>query len=136
VLVDTTETPGMTTRTNDRPADPGAVTGLMLGLFGYLLALVAFGYEGLFTGNADAATQLAAGLTAAYLVASVASLTGLIAVLRNRGRHPRLAAGLVAGMTLGIVLLVLLSVRIFGLMDDVSSTCPCEPIIDQVRISE
>ena len=71
----------------------------------------------------------------AYLVASVASLTGLIAVLRRRVRQPRMAVGLVAGMAIGIALLILLSVRIFDLMDDVASTCPCEPIIDQVRIS-
>jgi len=39
-------------------------------------------------------------------------------------------------MAVGIVLIVLLSVRVFGLMGDVASTCPCEPIVDQVRSSQ
>jgi uncharacterized membrane protein YkvI len=107
----------------------------MLGLFGYLVALVAFGYEGLFTGGADAHDQLAAGMAVAYMVALVASVAVPVAVLRMRQRRRRLAAGLLGGMAVGIVLLVLLSVRIFDLMDDVASTCPCEPIVDQVRFS-
>jgi hypothetical protein len=35
-----------------------------------------------------------------------------------------------------VVLLVLLSVRIFDLMAGAASTCPCEPIIDQVRFPD
>ncbi|MDX6654920.1 MAG: hypothetical protein QOH18_1859 [Solirubrobacterales bacterium] len=107
----------------------------MLGLFGYLVALVAFGYEGLFTGGADAHDQFAGGMAAAYMVALVASVAVPVAVLRMRQRSRRVAAGLLGGMAVGIVLLVLLSVRIFDLMDDVASTCPCEPIVDQVRFS-
>jgi hypothetical protein len=54
----------------------------MLGLFGYVVAVVAFGYVGIFAGGADAADQLGAGLSAAYLVALVASVAVLVAVLR------------------------------------------------------
>jgi predicted Co/Zn/Cd cation transporter (cation efflux family) len=114
------------------PAGSTVVTGFMLGLFGYLAALVVFGYVGLFTGDEDAGDQLAAGLAAAYAIALVATVTALVAVLRRR-RRPRTAVGLLAGMAVGIALLVLLTVRIVGLMDEVASTCPCEPIIDQIR---
>ncbi|MFR9781069.1 hypothetical protein ACL02O_34175 [Micromonospora sp. MS34] len=110
--------------------------GFMLGLFGYLVAVVAFGYVGIFTGEEDAGDQLASGLAAAYFVALVASAAVLVAVLRaRRQRRPKMAVGLLSGMVVGIVLLVLLSARIFGLMNEVASTCPCEPIIDQVRFA-
>jgi uncharacterized membrane protein YfcA len=68
-------------------------------------------------------------------VASVTSVTGLVAVLRQRKHRPRLAAGLMIGMAIGIALLVVLSVRIVGLFGQVGSTCPCEPLIDQLRNS-
>ena len=116
-------------------AAPGLGVGLMLGLFGHLAALVAFGYEGLFTGRADAADQLWAGLAVAYLVALVAVVATVVAVFRTRRSRPRFAAGLLGGTALGVVLIVLLTVRVVGVMGDVTSTCPCEPIIDQVRTS-
>ena len=108
---------------------------MMLGLFGYLAALVIFGYEGLFAGGADAGDQLAAGLAAAYLVALIASVTVVVATVRVRRDRPRMALGLLVGMAVGVVLLVLLSVRIVGVMNDVAGTCPCEPIIDQIRFA-
>lgn len=105
----------------------------MLGLFGYLVAVVAFGYLGVFVGGQDAGDQLATGLATAYLVALVASVAVLVAVRRSWRHHPKVAMGLLSGMGVGIVLVVLLSIRIFGVMDEVASSCPCEPIIDQVR---
>jgi hypothetical protein len=113
----------------------GLATGFMLGLFGYLLALVAFGYEGLFTGGADVHDQLAAGMAVAYLVAGVASVGVLVAVVRMWQPRRPVAAGLLGGTAVGIMLIVVLSIRIFGLMGEVASTCPCEPVVDQVRLS-
>lgn len=111
----------------------GVVTGFVLGLFGYLLAAVAFGYEGLFTGSADPHDQLAAGLMAAYLVAALTSAAVLGAAWWIRRR--RALTGLLCGMAVGVILMVLLSVRIFNLMADVSGNCPCDPIVDQLRFS-
>lgn len=110
--------------------------GFMLGLLGYLAALVAFGYIGLFTGGADAADQLAAGMAAAYIVALIASAATLVAAVRVRRSRPRTMVGLLVGMTIGVVLVAVLSVRISDLMNDVGGTCPCEPLIDQVRSSQ
>lgn len=109
----------------------------MLGLFGYLVALVAFGCLGIFAGGADPGDQLATGIALAYLVALVASVVVSVAVRRLRQQHrARMAAGLLGGTAVGVLLLVVLSVRIFGLINEVASTCPCEPIIDQVRFSQ
>lgn len=107
----------------------------MLGLFGYLCALVAFGYLGLFVGGADAGEQLAVGLMLGWVVAAAASVATLVAALLTRRSRPRMAVGLFAGMAVGLVLVVMLSVRILSLTNDLGSGCPCEPIIDQVRWS-
>jgi hypothetical protein len=108
----------------------------MLGLFGYLVALVAFGYVGLFAGGADAGDQLAGGLAVAYLLAMITSVAvPVVAVLRMRRRQRRGLAALLGGMAVGLVLMVLLTVRVGNLINDVASTCPCEPIVDQLRIS-
>lgn len=115
------------------PARRGAIVGFLLGLFGHLGALVAFGYVGLFVGGADAGEQLAVGIYLAWVVALVASVITGVAALRTRRSQPRMAAGLGAGMAVGVALIVLLSIRIFGLMNDLGSGCPCEPIVDQVR---
>jgi hypothetical protein len=106
----------------------------MFGLFGYLVALVAFGYEGLFSGREDAHDQLLGGMAAAYLVVLVATVVVLVAAVRMRRRRWAVA-GLLTGMAIGVTLMVLLSLRIFDLMGDVASTCPCDPIVDQVRFS-
>lgn len=63
------------------------------------------------------------------------SVAVLVTVLRSRLHTPKMTVGLLSGTAVGIVLLVLLSARIFGLMNEVPSTCACEPIIDQVRFS-
>ncbi|MFC4018368.1 hypothetical protein ACFOW4_10480 [Micromonospora sp. GCM10011542] len=119
------------------PRDQARGTGFMLGLFGYLIALVAFGCLGILAGGADPGDQLATGIALAYLVALVASVVISVTVRRLRLQHrARMAAGLLGGMAVGVLLLVILSVRIFGLIDEVASTCPCEPIIDQVRFSQ
>jgi uncharacterized membrane protein YhaH (DUF805 family) len=122
--------------TVDGPSGAGSVTSFVIGLFGYLVALVVFGYVGLFVGGADAGDQLAGGLAVAYLVAMVTSVAvPVITVLRLRRRQRRGIAALLGGMALGLVLIVLLTIRVFNLMNDVASTCPCEPIVDQLRIS-
>ncbi|BCJ29363.1 hypothetical protein Asera_34710 [Actinocatenispora sera] len=41
--------------------------------------------------------------------------------------------GLLAGMAVGLVLVVLLGIRVFDLLDGLGSGCPCEPIVEQVR---
>lgn len=112
---------------------PNPATGFLLGLFGYLLALVAFGYEGLFAGGADAGDQLAAGLASAYLTAVVTSVGVTIASIRCWRRRRSEALGLLAGAMVGVVLLVLLSMRVLAVMDGVGGTCPCQPLIDQLR---
>ncbi|WP_238011892.1 hypothetical protein KZZ52_13720 [Dactylosporangium sp. AC04546] len=122
--------------TVDGPAGTGFVTNFIVGLFGYLVALVAFGYVGLFAGGADAGDQLAGGLGVAYLVAIVTSVVvPVVAVVRSRRRQRRGLAALLSGMALGLLLMVLLTIRVVDLMNDVASTCPCEPIVDQLRIS-
>ena len=113
----------------------GAPTGFALGLFGYLAALVAFGYEGLFTGRADPADQLAAGLAASYLVGFVATIWVIVVAVRIRRRQPWRSAGLIAGLTVGVVLLTLLTLRIWPVMQAASSGCDCSPLIDQIKIS-
>lgn len=113
----------------------GAPTGFALGLFGYLAALVAFGYEGLFTGRADPADQLGGGLAASYLVGLVATISVVVGALRTRSRQPWKAVGLAAGMAAGVVLLTLLSVRIVPVMQDAPGGCDCSPLIDQIRMS-
>ncbi|NYF58591.1 hypothetical protein [Micromonospora purpureochromogenes] len=134
--MDATDAAEAATPAEEVPLVPGVGVGFVLGLFGHLVAVVAFGYVGIFTGGADAGDQLASGLAAAYLVAVVASAAVLLAARRARRQQRRkMAAGLLSGMVVGILLLVLLSARIFGLMSEVAATCPCDPIIDQVRFA-
>ena len=134
VEVDMVESPRGARTAVGGPDSSGAGVGFMLGLFGYLVALVAFGYEGLFSGGADARDQLSVGLTVAHLVTMITSVSVLVAVLRLR-RQRRAAAGLLGGAGVGVMLIVLLSLRVAGIMGDVAGTCPCEPIVDQVRFS-
>lgn len=67
----------------------------MLGLFGYLVAIVAFGYLGMFAGGQDAGDQLATGIATAYLVGLVASVVVVVAVRRRH--QPKMAMGLLSG---------------------------------------
>lgn len=69
----------------------------MLGLFGYLVAIVAFGYLGMFAGGQDAGDQLATGIATAYLVGLVASVVVVVAVRRTRRHQPKMAMGLLSG---------------------------------------
>jgi hypothetical protein len=70
------------------------------------------------------------------LLAAVTSVAVPVAAVRRLRRQQRRGArALLGGMALGVALMVLLTVRVFGLMNDVASTCPCEPIFDQLRIS-
>jgi hypothetical protein len=122
--------------TVDGPIAGGSVNSFGVGLFGYLVALVLFGYVGLFAGGADAGDQLAGGLAVAYLMAMVTSVAmAVVTVLRLRRGQRRGTAALLGGMALGLVLMALLTVRVLDLMSDVAATCPCEPIVDQLRIS-
>jgi hypothetical protein len=111
----------------------GGMVGLVLGLFGYLCAAVVFGYVGLFVGGQDAGDQLASGLFAAWAVSFVASVVTVVAAIRLRRSRSGLV-GLLAGTAVGLALVVLLSVRVFGVMNAVGSGCPCEPIIDQILL--
>ncbi|MFI7492990.1 hypothetical protein ACIBXA_31925 [Micromonospora echinaurantiaca] len=133
--MDTTEATEPAGFPREEPPGIGAGIAFMLGLFGYLVAVVAFGYLGLFAGGQDAGDQLATGLATAYLVALVATVAVLVTVRRSRRHHPKMAMGLLSGMGVGILLVLLLSARTFGVMNEVASTCPCEPIIDQVRFA-
>jgi hypothetical protein len=59
--VDTTDAVDLAVAEVERGRGPVLGAGVILGLFGYLLALVGFGYVGLFTGGADAGDQLGSG---------------------------------------------------------------------------
>lgn len=111
----------------------GATVGFMLGLFGHLCAAVVFGYVGLFSGGDDVADELAAGLLASWAVSFIASVVTVVVAIRMRRGRPRLV-GLLAGMAVGLALVVLMSVRVFGVMNAVGGGCPCGPAIDQLRL--
>ncbi|GAA4565189.1 hypothetical protein GCM10023176_12670 [Micromonospora coerulea] len=66
--METTETAEGAAFPREESPGLGAATGFMLGLFGYLVAIVAFGYLGMFAGGQDAGDQLATGIATAYLV--------------------------------------------------------------------
>lgn len=118
--------------TNPNSAGVGLATGFALGLFGFFAALVAFGYEGLFSGGADPGDQLSFGLVSAYFVGLIAAIWVAVAALRARRTQPRKAMGLIAGLAVGVLLLALLTVRVLPLMNTAPHGCDCAPIIDQI----
>ncbi|MBO3743087.1 hypothetical protein [Actinoplanes flavus] len=107
-----------------------SVTRFITGLFGYLAALVAFLWIGILTGGADPGDSLAAGLAAALLIALLATVAVLVTSWRRQRTGQPIAASL-AGMVAGLLLTALLTVRVYPVMRQAASTCPCEAIIDQ-----
>ncbi|GAA4946620.1 hypothetical protein [Actinoplanes utahensis] len=101
------------------------------GLFGYLVAIVAFLWIGLLIGHADPADSLGAGLAVAYLIALSATVAVLVTALRAR-RRGRPIAGSLAGMAVGLILMALLAARIQPVAERADPGCPCEAIIDQI----
>jgi hypothetical protein len=106
--------------------------GFALGVFGYLLAVLVFMYEGLFSGGADPHDQMAAGLYVALLVGVAPTVIAPIVGWRTRRGQPRRAIGLLTGWACGVVLLIWLFATVHPLLDDLNGHCPCEPLIQQL----
>jgi hypothetical protein len=110
-----------------------AWVGFVLGLFGFLLAVWAFVYVGLFTGRADPHDQLGAGLSAAEILGAISLIAVVVTAVRTRRRSAARAYGLLIGLLVGVLLHVHLHVVVVPVMNDLPGGCNCDPLIEQLR---
>lgn len=109
-------------------------TGFASGVVGFLFGAWAFLYVGMFTGDADAGDQMGAGLGAAGVLGLVAAVAVPVAAFRGRHRRAARSLGLMIGWLVGMAILVNLWVVAYPVLADLSGTCPCEPLIEQLKV--
>lgn len=107
-------------------------SGFACALVGFLAAVWLFAYVGLFTGGADPGDNVAVGLFVALGVGAIPAVVVPVVVLRARRRRPARAVGHSIGWTVGVAMLVLLTVTVYPVLDDLPGSCPCEAPFKQL----
>ena len=109
-------------------------SGLLVGLIGYVLTICAYAWAAFYRGGHSPHDTLATALGLLVAAGSAVTMAVVIAAIVGYRRRPTRSVGLLAGMVVGIALVLVFFLPTAGQLRNLNSHCPCDPLIKQLPV--